>query len=97
MEYAPNGDLLNLVLSSPLPFTQRTVHNFFVQLISGVAYLHSMCFAHRDLKLENLLLDENWDIKISDFGLSRVYAPNELCKTFCGTILYSAPEILWQK
>ncbi|XP_031672283.1 LOW QUALITY PROTEIN: NUAK family SNF1-like kinase 1, partial [Oncorhynchus kisutch] len=49
---------------------------------------------HRDLKLENVLLDENCNIKIADFGLSNLYHKDELLQTFCGSPLYASPEIV---
>jgi len=48
----------------------------------------------RDLKCENLLLDVNNNIKISDFGFARRFEAGEVCKTFCGSAAYAAPEIL---
>ncbi|XP_059402089.1 NUAK family SNF1-like kinase 1 [Carassius carassius] len=49
---------------------------------------------HRDLKLENVLLDENCNIKIADFGLSNLYHKDKLLQTFCGSPLYASPEIV---
>ena len=48
----------------------------------------------RDLKCENLLLDVNNNIKISDFGFARRFEHGQLCRTFCGSAAYAAPEIL---
>lgn len=73
---------------------------YFRQIITAVGYCHSRGVFHRDLKLENLLLDENGDLKISDFGLSAVseqIGDDGLFHTLCGTPAYVAPEILAKK
>jgi serine/threonine protein kinase len=67
----------------------------FRQLVSAVDYMHLNGICHRDLKLENLLLDENNDIKIIDLGLGNFYNRQKLLDSFCGTADYASPE-LWQ-
>lgn len=70
------------------------------QLATAIYYLHSFGIAHRDLKPENILMvcpDENSDIKIVDFGLSKTFGPGETCKEPFGTLCYVAPEILLQR
>lgn len=57
-------------------------------------YLHDLQITHRDLKLENMLIDRHNNIKICDFGFVRQCTDNELSKTFCGSKSYAAPEIL---
>ena len=66
----------------------------FVQLVSGVEYLHSHMICHRDLKPENLLLDGRRNLKIADFGLSNVMVDGEFLRTSCGSPNYAAPEII---
>ena len=56
--------------------------------------MHSQGIAHRDLKLENLLLDANHNLKVADFGLSNTMTDGQSLETFCGSPDYVAPEIL---
>jgi len=69
----------------------------FRQILSGVQYCHANLVAHRDLKPENLLLDEFGNIKISDFGLSNVIRPGSLFSTWCGSPIYTPPEVVLHK
>ena len=74
---------------------ENDVRFIFRQIVDGVNYLHNNNFVHRDIKLENILIDKNSKkIKIIDFGFS-VYSTNDkkLCM-FCGTPSYMAPEIV---
>lgn len=68
--------------------------SFYLQLCEAVGYLHSQNISHRDLKLENLLLDQYCNIKITDFSFSKRNTMGELSRTFCGSKSYAAPEIL---
>ncbi|OUC44827.1 hypothetical protein D917_08808, partial [Trichinella nativa] len=69
----------------------------FQQLISAVDYCHRHKVVHRDLKLENLLLDSKKNIKLTDFGLSNYIQDGVLLKTNCGSLIYAAPELLCQQ
>jgi serine/threonine protein kinase len=72
----------------------RTV---FGQLCLAVSYLHDKGIVHRDLKLENVLLDEKCRVKLGDFGFTREFDKNVLLETFCGTTGYASPEMLQGK
>ncbi|GAA5817096.1 hypothetical protein MFLAVUS_010636 [Mucor flavus] len=94
MEYAPN-DLFNVVMSGMM--SKEEVACCWRQLLNGVHYLHSMGIAHRDLKLDNLVLDQMGILKIIDFGCSTVFKyPFEnsitLTKGVFGSDPYIAPE-----
>ncbi|XP_022761411.1 CBL-interacting serine/threonine-protein kinase 14-like [Durio zibethinus] len=98
MEYAKGGELFTRI--SRGRFSEDLSRRYFQQLISAVGFCHSRGVFHRDLKPENLLLDENWNLKITDFGLSAVtdqIQPDGLLHTLCGTPAYVAPEILAKK
>ncbi|KAJ7999099.1 hypothetical protein DPEC_G00211900 [Dallia pectoralis] len=93
MEYASRGDLYDY-LCEKQRISEREARHFFRQIVSAVHYCHGNGIVHRDLKLENILLDENCNIKIADFGLSNLFRGDEYLQTFCGSPLYASPEIV---
>ncbi|XP_020088354.1 CBL-interacting serine/threonine-protein kinase 12-like [Ananas comosus] len=96
MEYVRGGDLLHK-LSTDGALSEAVGRKFFQQLISAVKFCHARGVYHRDIKLENLLVDEKGDLKLSDFGLSAVAEQKRaaaLFSTMCGTPAYVAPELL---
>lgn len=69
----------------------------FKQVLAGVEYCHAHGIVHRDIKLENLLLDRERNLKIIDFGLSAILVPGKRLKVHCGSPSYAAPEIIARK
>jgi len=67
---------------------------FFRQICEALKFLHDSSICHRDLKLENILIDERSNVKIIDFGFSVCTPPECKLKIFCGTPSYMAPEIV---
>ena len=93
MEYISGGNLQNFV-KKRRKLCEKTAKILFRQIIQGIRYIHSKGIVHRDIKLENILLDLNNIIKICDFGVGKLIKPNTILKDQCGTPVYMAPEIL---
>jgi hypothetical protein len=69
----------------------------FKQIFEAMDYIHKLGMAHRDIKLENILIKKNYEIKIIDFGFGMYNPENKLQKFFCGTPNYMPPEIAEKK
>uniref|UniRef100_A0A0M3JSF3 Aurora kinase n=1 Tax=Anisakis simplex TaxID=6269 RepID=A0A0M3JSF3_ANISI len=80
------------------PAIEDVVQTWMWQIITGVQYMHLRWIAHRDLKLENILLFEDGTVKVADFGfiLDHIKSETETSRTYCGSRPYMAPEILLQ-
>ncbi|KAL5705162.1 non-specific serine/threonine protein kinase [Ranunculus cassubicifolius] len=98
MEYAAGGELFERICTAGR-FSEDEARFFFQQLVSGVSYCHSMQICHRDLKLENTLLDGSTAprLKICDFGYSKSSVLHSQPKSTVGTPAYIAPEVLSRK
>lgn len=94
MEYCAGGDLFTLTMKeNPIP--ESRARYIFKQILEGILHLHKLNIIHRDIKLENILLKEKGkdEIKITDFGMSRIISRVNLATTQCGTLEYTAPEV----
>ena len=76
LEYASGGELFDYILNHRY-LKDITARKLFAQLVSGVGYLHKKGIVHRDLKLENLLLDRSKNIVITDFGFANTFNPRD--------------------
>ncbi|KAI9817109.1 MAG: hypothetical protein M1827_001221 [Pycnora praestabilis] len=76
LEYASGGELFDYILNHRY-LRDNSARRLFAQLVSGVGYLHKKGIVHRDLKLENLLLDRNKNIIITDFGFANTFDPSD--------------------
>ncbi|XP_034945472.1 ovarian-specific serine/threonine-protein kinase Lok-like [Chelonus insularis] len=96
LEIMEGGELFDRIrMNSGL--AERQTKFIFYQIVEAVNYLHNQGITHRDLKPENILLasDAKYPlVKVSDFGLSKLVDAQTMMKTFCGTPMYVAPEIL---
>lgn len=97
MRYAERGDLLNFIKDNG-PVGEPRAKIWFRQMAEALEYLHSKNVAHRDLKCENVLLTEHFNVKLADFGFSRFCADTSGKKaqseTYCGSAAYAAPEVI---
>ena len=94
MEYINGGNLFSFV-KKRRKLSEKTAKYLFRQIILGIQHIHSHKIVHRDIKLENILIDLNNNIKICDFGIGKILSYNrQLLYDKCGTPMYMAPEIL---
>jgi protein-serine/threonine kinase len=89
------GELFDHILAHRY-LKEKDAAKLFAQLISGVNYLHQKKIVHRDLKLENLLLDKHRNVIITDFGFANRFEQkqDDLMSTSCGSPCYAAPELV---
>lgn len=99
MELCPGGNLMNRIYDKKR-LDERETQKYVRQLVMAVEHLHRAGVVHRDLKIENLLLDEQDNIKLIDFGLSNcagILGYSDPFSTQCGSPAYAAPELLSRK
>jgi len=99
-EYAQNGELFDYLYFPRKGLGEYFARNLFKQICQGLESCHLSGVVHRDLKTENIIMDENWILKIADFGYATLLMGKKgdgIHKTHLGTISYAAPEILAHK
>ena len=77
MEYAGGGDLLHNLKENKIEGEQR-IKEIFKQVVHGLAHCHCRSVLHRDVKLDNILIDDEGGIKICDFGVSKIIKKSEI-------------------
>ncbi|KAF9361981.1 hypothetical protein BGX26_008153 [Mortierella sp. AD094] len=92
-EYCPNGELLEALIRDGR-CKPSLAKRWFRQICLAVQYCHLRKIVHRDLKLENILLDSQNNIKLIDFGFTRECESKKLLESYCGSAAYTAPEII---
>ncbi|ORX63956.1 Pkinase-domain-containing protein, partial [Basidiobolus meristosporus CBS 931.73] len=91
-EYVDGCQLANKIGKRGL--SEDRAQRYFTQIVAALSYCHSFNITHRDIKIENILVDKDDNIKLIDFGLANFYNRNAVLKTACGSLPYTAPEIL---
>ena len=89
-----NGGELYRIFRAVGKFREHVTRFFATQIIIGVGKLHELNITHRDLKLENFMVDTDGYLQIIDFGLAGIIPQDKLSTTTCGTKEYFAPEIV---
>ena len=95
MEYYDNGDLHHFIESFG-PLCETDAHKYFTQTAEALGFAHSHRIAHRDVKLENIFLDSQKNVKLGDWGLSFRFDPLKHITDSCGSPHFAAPEV-WAK
>lgn len=94
MDFVTGGQLLHYIVKRQRLSDRRT-RSFSRQIVSALDYLHRNSIVHRDLKIENIMIDKSGrHIKIIDFGLSNLFCPERQLTTYCGSLYFAAPELL---
>ena len=93
MEYIKGSNLNELIGKFPTGICESDAKKYFWQMVDALRYLHSNNICHRDIKAHNFIVTKENDIKLIDFGLSKILQDGQdFCNTKCGTVAYFSPE-----
>ena len=95
LELGDGGDMYDYIMKHSNGLSEKHSRRYFGQIVRAIKYCHDLHVVHRDLKPENVVFFERTgQVKLTDFGFSNVFIPGKKLLTSCGSLAYSAPEIL---
>ncbi|CAM1298173.1 SNRK (predicted) [Pycnogonum litorale] len=95
LELGDGGDLYDYIMKHEKGLNEEMARKYFQQIVHAISYCHKLHVVHRDLKPENVVFFEKLGmVKLTDFGFSNRFCPGQKLETSCGSLAYSAPEIL---
>ncbi|CAO1436338.1 unnamed protein product [Diamesa serratosioi] len=95
LELGDGGDLYDYIMRHETGLSETLAREYFRQIVRAISYCHQLHVVHRDLKPENVVFFEKLGVvKLTDFGFSNKFCPGQKLETSCGSLAYSAPEIL---
>lgn len=95
LELGDGGDLYEYIMRHETGLPEPQAREYFGQIVRAISYCHKLHVVHRDLKPENVVFFKKLGIvKLTDFGFSNKFYPGQKLETSCGSLAYSAPEIL---
>lgn len=97
LDYCSGGDLA-FHLNKRQIFDEKDAQFYIAEVILAIEYIHSLNIIYRDMKPENILIDNDGHVKLADFGLAKEgINDNKFARSFCGSPAYLAPEMLTNK
>lgn len=94
-ELGDGGDMYDYIMRHERGLDELSARTYFKQIVQAISYCHELHVVHRDLKPENVIFFEKLGlVKLTDFGFSNQFNPGKKLETSCGSLAYSAPEIL---
>ncbi|XP_077166144.1 serine/threonine-protein kinase MARK1-like [Paroedura picta] len=95
LELGDGGDMFDHIMQHEGGLGEQQAKHYFAQIVHAISYCHRLHVVHRDLKPENVVFfQEQGVVKLTDFGFSNCFQPGTMLTTSCGSLAYSAPEIL---
>ena len=95
LELGDGGDMYDYIMTHEKGLSEEKARHYFRQIVQAIDYCHKLHVVHRDLKPENVIFFKSQDMaKLTDIGFSNKFSPGQKLDTACGSLAYSAPEVL---